>query len=99
MTAIAPSSPMSCHVGDTTLQMMSAASANSSPTSSHRPNRRQTAFRSPWVALGVSAIHTSLRNGSSEPSVTTIYGGRLRKRLGYLSKLNEELFHAIRDRL
>ena len=36
---------MSCHVGEITLVMMSAASANSSPRRSHTPKRRQIAFR------------------------------------------------------
>ena len=38
---------MSCHVGEITLPMMSAASSNSRPSSSHVPNRRQIALRAP----------------------------------------------------
>ena len=52
MTAIAPSSPMSCHVGEMTLPMMSAASSNSRPSSSQMPKRRQIALRAPCVAAG-----------------------------------------------
>src|SRR5262245_58712905 len=72
MTAMAPSCPMSFHVGEMTLLMMSAASSNSSPRSSHIPKRRQRAFRSPSVVFGVMTIHSSLVNASIAPNETTM---------------------------
>src|SRR6185436_13909552 len=71
MTAMAPNSPMSCHVGEITLVMMSAANANSSPRRSHTPKRRQMAFRIPWEALGLAMTRRSLNDASREPKVTT----------------------------
>jgi hypothetical protein len=46
---------MSSQVGETTVAMMSAASANSRPRSSQVPKRRQMAFRAPCEADGDAA--------------------------------------------
>src|SRR5262245_22462683 len=62
---------MSCQVGDTTLSIMSAASANSRPRSSHVPNRRQIALRAPWPDAGFAARRTSPTNASAAPNATT----------------------------
>ena len=67
MTAIAPSSPMSCHVGEMTLPMMSAASSNSRPSSSQVPKRRQISLRAPWPMAGRIASPISRTNASSAP--------------------------------
>jgi len=70
MTAIAPSSPMSFQVGETTLRMMSAASLNSRPRSSQLPNRCQMIRRAPWTTDGMAARPNNLMNPSMAPNVT-----------------------------
>ena len=71
MTAMAPSWPMSNHVGEMTLRMMSAANSNSRPSSSHTPYRCQTALRAPWVARLPKPTPNRPMNASSDPAAIT----------------------------
>ena len=57
MAPIAASCPMSAHVGEIAVRIMSVASSNSRPSSNQTPNRSQACFLAPTECLASPPGH------------------------------------------